>query len=69
MNELNAIVDDAKASFAQATTPADLENVKARFLGKSGRMTELMKGMAALSVEEKKTRGAAVNLAKHRRHW
>jgi phenylalanyl-tRNA synthetase alpha chain len=64
MNELNAIVDDAKASFAQATTPADLENVKARFLGKSGRMTELMKGMAALSVEEKKTRGAAINLAK-----
>ena len=64
MNELNAIVDDAKASFAQAATPADLENVKARFLGKSGRMTELMKGMAALSVEEKKTRGAAINLAK-----
>jgi phenylalanyl-tRNA synthetase alpha chain len=64
MTELNAIVDDAKASFAQAATPADLENVKARFLGKSGRMTELMKGMAALSVEEKKTRGAAINLAK-----
>ena len=64
MNELNDIVDDAKALFAQAVTPADLENVKARFLGKSGRMTELMKGMAALSVEEKKTRGAAINLAK-----
>ncbi len=64
MTELNAIVDDAKDSFAQAVTPADLENVKARFLGKSGRMTELMKGMAALSVEEKKTRGAAINLAK-----
>ena len=44
--------------------PADLENAKALFLGKSGRMTELMKGMAALSVEEKKTRGAAINLAK-----
>jgi phenylalanyl-tRNA synthetase alpha chain len=64
MNELNAIVEDAKVSFAQASTPADLENVKARFLGKSGRMTELMKGMASLSVEEKKTRGAAINLAK-----
>jgi phenylalanyl-tRNA synthetase alpha chain len=27
-------------------TPADLENAKAQFLGKSGRITELMKGMA-----------------------
>ena len=64
MNELDAIVDSAKSSFAQAATPADLENAKARFLGKAGRITELMKGMAALSVEEKKSRGAAINLAK-----
>ena len=64
MNELDAIVDSAKSSFAEARTPADLENAKARFLGKAGRITELMKGMAALSVEEKKSRGAAINLAK-----
>ncbi len=64
MNDLNAIVDSAKAAFAQATAPADLENAKALFLGKSGRITELMKGMAALSVDEKKSRGAAINLAK-----
>ena len=43
---------------------ADLENAKAQFLGKSGRVTELMKGMAQLSVEEKKSRGAAINVAK-----
>ena len=49
MNELDAIVDSAKSSFAQASTPADLENAKARFLGKAGRITELMKGMAALA--------------------
>jgi phenylalanyl-tRNA synthetase alpha chain len=64
MNELNAIVDNAKAAFSQALTPADLENAKALFLGKSGRITELMKGMAALTVEEKKSRGAVINLAK-----
>lgn len=64
MNDLNAIVDAAKAAFVQAATPADLENAKAQFLGKAGRITELMKGMAALSVEEKKTRGAAINVAK-----
>ncbi|ABD69074.1 phenylalanyl-tRNA synthetase, alpha subunit [Rhodoferax ferrireducens T118] len=64
MNELNSVVDSAKAAFEQARTPADLENAKALFLGKSGRITELMKGMAALAVDEKKTRGAAINLAK-----
>ena len=64
MNELNAIVESAKAAFSLAITPADLENAKALFLGKSGRITELMKGMAALSVDEKKSRGAAINLAK-----
>ena len=64
MNDLQPIVDAAQAAFAQAATPADLENAKALFLGKSGRMTDLMKGMATLSVDEKKTRGAAINLAK-----
>ncbi len=64
MNELDALVDSAKAGFAQAGTPADLENAKARFLGKAGRITELMKGLAALPVDEKKSRGAAINLAK-----
>ncbi|MEK9801934.1 MAG: phenylalanine--tRNA ligase subunit alpha [Curvibacter sp.] len=64
MNELDAIVASAQTAFAQATTPADLENAKARFLGKTGSITELMKGMGALSVEEKKTRGAAINVAK-----
>ncbi|MBX9871245.1 MAG: phenylalanine--tRNA ligase subunit alpha [Burkholderiaceae bacterium] len=64
MNELDAIVSSAQSAFAQASTPADLENAKARFLGKTGSITELMKGMAALSVEEKKSRGAAINVAK-----
>ena len=64
MTDLNAIVETAQVAFANAATPADLENAKALFLGKSGRMTELMKGMAALSVDEKKSRGAAINVAK-----
>jgi phenylalanyl-tRNA synthetase alpha chain len=64
MNELNDVVASAKTSFESANTPADLENAKALFLGKSGRITELMKGMAALTVDEKKSRGAAINIAK-----
>ncbi len=64
MNELDSIVADARLSFSGAATPADLENAKALYLGKSGRITELMKGMASLPVDEKKTRGAAINIAK-----
>ena len=64
MNDLNAIVDTARTAFSQTSTPAELENAKALYLGKSGRITELMKGLAALSVDEKKSRGAAINLAK-----
>ena len=47
MNELDSLVASAQALFAQSATPADLENAKAQFLGKSGRITELMKGDAA----------------------
>jgi phenylalanyl-tRNA synthetase alpha chain len=64
MNELDTLVELAQAAFAAVATPAELENAKAQFLGKSGRITELMKGMASLSIEDKKTRGAAINQAK-----
>ena len=64
MNELDSIVESARLAFSHANTPADLENAKAQFLGKSGQMTALMKGMATLTVEEKKSRGAAINVAK-----
>ena len=62
--DLDSIVASAREAFSQAETPADLENAKAQFTGKSGRITELMKGLGALPVDEKKTRGAAINQAK-----
>ena len=64
MSDLDSILANARAAFDKAASPADLENAKAQFLGKSGQLTGLMKGMAALSVDEKKTRGAAVNVTK-----
>ncbi len=63
-SDLQTLVQSAQAAFDAAATPADLENAKARFLGKSGSLTELLKGMGALSPEDKKTRGAAINQAK-----
>ena len=64
MNELDALVATAAQAFSEAATSVDLENAKAQFLGKSGRITELMKGLGALPVDEKKARGAVINAAK-----
>jgi phenylalanyl-tRNA synthetase alpha chain len=64
MNELDALVATARQAFEQALTPTELENAKAAFLGKSGQITELLKGLARLAVDEKKARGAIINQAK-----
>ena len=66
MNDLEQLSRAAQADFSAAPTPAELENAKARYLGKSGRVTELLKALAALPVDEKKTRGAEINQAKSR---
>jgi phenylalanyl-tRNA synthetase alpha chain len=66
MSDLESLVSAAQADFAGAATPADLENAKARYLGKAGRVTELLKSLGALSIEEKKARGAEINATKQR---
>ena len=66
MNDLDQLVGAASGDFDAAPTPAELENAKARYLGKSGRVTEMLKGLAALPADEKKTRGAEINQAKQR---
>jgi phenylalanyl-tRNA synthetase alpha chain len=66
MNDLDSILEQAQADFGAARKAAELEDAKARFLGKSGRVTELLKGLGTLSVEDKKSRGAAINLLKGR---
>src|SRR5688500_8032416 len=66
MDDLDQLVVRAQQEFAAAPTPAELENTKARFLGKSGRVTELLKALATLPADEKKSRGASINRAKER---
>jgi phenylalanyl-tRNA synthetase alpha chain len=66
MNDLETLAQQAQADFDAAATGAELENAKARFLGKSGRVTELLKSLAALPPDEKKARGAEINQAKQR---
>jgi len=64
MDTLDELVEQARAAFAAADTPAALENEKARFLGKTGRVTALLKELAKLAPEERRARGAQINAAK-----
>lgn len=64
MNDLDSLVQAAQADFEAAAQGAALEDAKARYIGKSGRLTELLKALGALPVEQKKTRGAQINQAK-----
>ena len=66
MSDLDSLVRAAEIDFGAALTPAELENAKARFLGKAGSVTELMKTLGALPAEQKKARGAHINAAKQR---
>jgi phenylalanyl-tRNA synthetase alpha chain len=62
--ELDRIVAEALALFAQSTEAPRLEQDKARFLGKSGSLTELLKSLGKLDPAARKEAGAAINAAK-----
>jgi len=64
MEELNRIVDSALAEFAGCGDAAALENAKARYLGKTGVLTEQLKGLGKLSAAERPAAGARINEAK-----
>jgi phenylalanyl-tRNA synthetase alpha chain len=64
MDNLDTLVAQASADFAAAAEPAKLEEAKARYLGKDGSLTVLLKGLGKLPPEEKKSAGAAINVAK-----
>jgi phenylalanyl-tRNA synthetase alpha chain len=66
MEDLEAIVARALAEFGRAAEPASLENAKARYLGKSGELTALLKTLGKLRADERKAAGQAINAAKER---
>ncbi|MCX7158833.1 MAG: phenylalanine--tRNA ligase subunit alpha [Proteobacteria bacterium] len=64
MLNLEDIVARALAEFLAAGEPSALENAKAGYLGKTGELTALLKALGKLAPEERKTAGAAINVAK-----
>jgi phenylalanyl-tRNA synthetase alpha chain len=61
---LDQILADASVALAAVQSIPELEQTKARFLGKTGSLTEQLKALGKLPPEEKKTAGAAINVVK-----
>jgi phenylalanyl-tRNA synthetase alpha chain len=64
MEELQQILDQALQQFALISDEAELEQVKAKYLGKEGSLTALLKGLGKLSNEERPQAGARINVVK-----
>jgi len=64
MDNLDSIIAEAKSTFDRASDLAALEQVKARFLGKSGALSEMLKALGKLSAAERPQAGAMINKAK-----
>jgi phenylalanyl-tRNA synthetase alpha chain len=58
------LVREARAAFDAAASPAELEQIKARYLGKTGALTDLLKGLARLPAEQRPRAGSLINEAK-----
>jgi phenylalanyl-tRNA synthetase alpha chain len=64
MQELEQILSLAVQQFTAVDQAAELEQVKARYLGKEGSLTALLKGLGKLSAEERPAAGARINEVK-----
>jgi phenylalanyl-tRNA synthetase alpha chain len=64
--DVDAIVREALTAFAGVTDSAELEQAKARYLGRAGALTQLLKGLSKLPPQERPAFGGRVNAAKER---
>ena len=64
MIELENISKEAEESIIAATDLSMLDDLRVEYLGKKGRVTELLKGLGSLSAEERPAAGAKINEVK-----
>lgn len=62
--DLEAIINQAEAQINEAQDANTLDAVRVEFMGKKGRLTDLLKGLGKLSAEERPAAGQKINQAK-----
>ena len=63
--KVEGIIAELKTDIESVKTSQDIVDIKAKYIGKSGSINELMKNMKDLSPEERKEVGQIVNVAKN----
>ena len=61
MTEITEIAKQARTLISSAADLSALEHLRVEYLGKKGKLTALLKGLGALSVEERPAAGAKIN--------
>jgi phenylalanyl-tRNA synthetase alpha chain len=62
--QLRDILSDVRAQLENAVSLAETDEVRVRFLGKKGRLTEILRSMGSLGAEERKRLGKLANDAR-----
>ncbi|PID43088.1 MAG: phenylalanine--tRNA ligase subunit alpha [Proteobacteria bacterium] len=66
MENLENLVQEALSAVESASSVQDLDQIRVGYLGKKGKLTDLLKGLGKLSAEERPAAGAKINEAKGR---
>ncbi|MDP6675260.1 MAG: phenylalanine--tRNA ligase subunit alpha [Gammaproteobacteria bacterium] len=64
MLDVEELIGRARSVIDACQDPLDLDDIRIRFLGKKGELTEQLKQLGSLSVEERPAAGQMINLAK-----
>ena len=64
MDHLKELIELAKKDFDECKTLTELDNSKSKYIGKTGPLTEAMRGLSKLPNEEKPKAGAFINEVK-----
>ncbi|SQD09387.1 Phenylalanine--tRNA ligase alpha subunit [Fusobacterium necrophorum subsp. necrophorum] len=63
--EIPALREEAKKEIELVSSLGQLDELRIKYMGKKGKLTDLSKGMKDLSVEEKPVIGQLINEAKN----
>jgi phenylalanyl-tRNA synthetase alpha chain len=61
MTDLETLQAETEAAIAASTTPRELDAVRVGIMGKSGRLTAMLKELGRATPDERRERGAALN--------
>ncbi len=64
MANLEHLISESQIDFSACGDMPSLENAKAKYLGKTGALTDALKGLGKLSNEERPAAGASINVVK-----